>query len=75
MAEAKSPVTLMVANPTFPQEGGVTVGSVLNTNEWGVIDSLAAGAQTWVSSGGRETETDRLRNRDTRRDRKRPTSG
>lgn len=49
----------MVANPAFPQEGGVTVGSVLNMNEWGVIDSLAAGAQTWAGSGGRETVTDR----------------
>lgn len=51
----------MVANPSFPQEGGVTVGSVFNTNEWGAIDCLAAGTQTWMGNGGgRETETDRL---------------
>lgn len=53
-----------MANPAFPQEGGVTVGSVLNTNEWGVIDSLAAGAQSWVGSEGRETETRRETERD-----------
>lgn len=52
----------MVANPSSPQEGGVTVGSVFNMNEWGVIDCLAAGTQTWMGNGEAEKQrqTDRL---------------
>lgn len=50
----------MVANPSSPQEGGVTVGSVFNTNEWGVIACLGAGAQTWMVNERRgEKHTDR----------------
>lgn len=47
----------MEAGPSFPQEVGMTVGTVFSRKECSVIDSSAVGAQTgmgneWGRGGG-----------------------
>lgn len=72
-----SPTAGMEAGPSFPQEVGMTVGTVFSRNECSVIDCSAVGTQTgmgneWGRGGGGGSDG---RQKGTHAESERPTSG
>lgn len=75
-----NPTAGMQAGLSLPQKVGMTVGSVFNRNECGIIDCSAVGAQTWMGNergrgvGGGEGREGAQRDIHTCTETERPTS-